>query len=336
MNVLQIKYQRYLFLLLFIGVILVFAANLAWGSVPLQLEQLWNGLTGAESDPVTRTILLQIRMPRTLAAMIGGAALAAAGLVLQVFFRNPVVDAFVLGISSGSGLMVGLVMLAGVTFGFHGNLPMVTFLAAFTGALLVMVFVLFFSCRVQNVVTLLVAGLVFGYLCNAINSLLIAFAQKEQLQNYIHWSLGSFAGVTWPQVLVLAVVGVPALMGTFILGKSLNALHLGEDYARSMGVEIVRLRQLIIIMTSCLTAAVTAFAGPVAFVGLAVPHLGRLVFRTDDNRVLIPAVILMGAIVTAGCDLAARSVMAPVELPLTALTSVIGAPVVIYLVLKGK
>lgn len=336
MNVFQIKQHRYLFLLLFIGVVLVFAANLAWGSVPVRPVQLWNLFTGAEADPVTAVILLQIRMPRALAAMIGGAALAVAGLVLQVFFRNPVVDAFVLGVSSGSGLMVGLVMLAGVTFGFHGNLPLVIFLAAFAGAFFVMLFVLSFSRRVHNLATLLVAGLVFGYLCSAINSLLIAFAQKEQLQNYIHWSLGSFAGITWPQVLVLAVMGVPALAAVFLLGKPLNALLLGEDYARSMGVELDRLRRWIIIITSCLTAMVTAFAGPVAFVGLAVPHLGRLVFRTADNRVLIPAVIMLGALVTAGCDLAARSGMAPVELPLTALTSVIGAPVVIYLVLKGK
>jgi len=336
MNVLRTKYHRYGFLLLIIGVILVFAANLAWGSVPVRPVQIWNWLTGGETDPVTGAILLQIRMPRALAATIGGAALAVAGLVLQVFFRNPVVDAFVLGVSAGSGLMVGLVILAGVTFGFRENLPLITFLAAFAGAFSVMLFVLSLSRRVQNLVTLLVAGLVLGYLCSAINSLLIAFAQKEQLQNYIHWSLGSFAGMTWPQVGVLALMGLPGLMGTMLLGKPLNALLLGEDYARSMGVEVHRLRQKIIILTSCLTAAVTALAGPVAFVGLAVPHLSRLLFRTDDNRVLIPAVALLGAVVTAGCDLAARSVLAPVELPLTALTSLIGAPVVIYLVLKGK
>jgi iron complex transport system permease protein len=185
-------------------------------------------------------------------------------------------------------------------------------------------------------VVLLVVGLIFGYLCSAVNSLLIAFSQKEQIQSYVNWSLGSFSGFTWDQVFVLSILAIPTLAGSFLLSKPLNALLLGEEYAQSMGVELKKVRREIVIVTSILTAVVTGYAGPVAFVGLAVPHVSRMIFRTSDNRVLIPATVLLGAIVTAGCDLAARLLMSPVELPLTAMTSLFGAPMVIYLVMRGK
>lgn len=337
MNKVKANGDKLIYLALIGGLFLVFLANVSWGSTPIPLKQIFKILSGAKIETAAlETIVMDIRMPRAIAVLVGGAALGVAGLLLQIFFHNPVVDAFVLGISSGSGLAVGLVMLAGMTFGMQSNLPFLVVLAALGGALLVMLFVLALARRLQNLVSLLVVGLFFGYLCSAVNSFLMAFSQKEQLQSYLNWSFGSFSGFTWPQVGILTMIALPAFGYSFLLSKPLNALLLGEDYARSVGVEHLGLRRRIVWVTSILTAIVTAYAGPVAFVGLAVPHLGRLVFRTADNRVLIPATLLLGAIVTGACDLGARTLMSPVELPLTAVTSLFGAPLVIYLVMRRK
>ncbi|MGE5606734.1 MAG: FecCD family ABC transporter permease [Bacteroidota bacterium] len=329
--------DKLLFLALVGGVFLVFLASISWGSTPIPLEQILRILGGAEiENAAVQTIVLDIRMPRAIAALIGGAALGVSGLLLQILFRNPVVDSFVLGISSGSGLAVGLVILAGITFGMGSNLPYLVILAALGGALLVMVLVLSLARRFPDLASLLVVGLFFGYLCSAANSFLMAFSQREQLQSYLNWSFGSFSGFTWPQVGILSMIALPAFGYSFLLSKPLNALLLGEDYARSIGVEHLGLRRRIVWVTSILSAIVTAYAGPVAFVGLAVPHLGRLVFKTADNRVLIPAILLLGAIITGVCDLGARTLMSPIELPLTSVTSLFGAPLVIYLVMRRK
>lgn len=332
-----ISYRLIVFLLA-VGVLLVFLINLGWGAVavpPGEILQLVVG-GGDSGNPVLATIVLKIRLPRVIAALTSGAALAAAGLLLQILFKNPVVDAFVLGISSGSGLAVGLVILAGVTFGFQCSLPWLTVGAAFVGALLVMLAVLALARRVPHSTALLVIGLIFAYLCSGVNGVLMTFSQKEQLQTFISWSMGSFSGFTWRQAVILNLAIGPALFGVFLLSKPLNALLLGEDYSRSLGVNLPRLRWMIILVTSVLTAVVTAFSGPVAFVGLAVPHLGRLGLRTSDNRQLIPVTLLLGALLTGGCDFIARTLFAPQELPLTAVTSLIGGPVVIYLVLRRR
>lgn len=329
--------HRWFYVILITIVILVFALNLALGSIEVTPRQLLTVLIGGNIDnPVLETVVLQIRLPRTIAALVGGAALAVAGLLLQIFFRNAVVDSFVLGIASGSGLMVGLVLLAGVSFGLQSHPSGLIFLAALAGALGVMFLVMAFARRTQDLVALLVVGLILGYLCSAANSFLMAFAEKEQLQTYIHWTMGSFSGFTWTQAKVLFWVALPTIATALLLCKPLNALLLGDDYARSLGLNLVKVRGQIIGVTSILTAIVTAYAGPVAFIGLAVPHLGRLLFRTADNRILIPAVILLGAGVTGICDLAARSLLAPVELPLTAVTSCFGAPLLIYLILRRQ
>lgn len=329
--------DKLLFLALVGGVFLVFLASIGWGSTPIPLRQILKILGGIEiENAAVKTIVLNIRMPRVIAALIGGAALGVSGLLLQILFRNPVVDAFVLGISSGSGLAVGLVMLAGITFGLGSNLPFLVILAALVGALLVMLVVLNLAHRLPNLGSLLVVGLFFGYLCNGVNSFLMAFSQREQLQSYLNWSFGSFSSFTWLQVKILTMIALPVFGYSFLLSKPLNALLLGEDYARSVGVEHLKLRRQIVLVTSILTAIVTAYAGPVAFVGLAVPHLGRLIFKTADNRGLIPATLLLGAVVTGVCDLGARILFSPVELPLTSVTSLFGAPLVIYLVMRRK
>ena len=315
---------------------LSFSLNIGLGSVEIPWEKTWQILLhGSFDQGMNQAVIWQIRLPRALAALFCGAALAVAGLLLQIYFGNPMVDSFVLGTASGSSLMVGLTVMAGVGIGWgSATTPFSMITAAFLGALAVLVIVLIIGRRVRSPITLLVIGLMIGYLCSAVTSLLVAFAEKEALQGFVFWSLGSFAGFTWPQLKILMVIVSLAILGAVLLIKPLNAFLLGEDYARSMGVVVKRLRVLIVIIASVLGGAVTAFAGPVAFIGLAVPHLSRLLFGTSENRVLLPANVILGALLASSCDLLARLLLAPVELPLSAVTSCFGAPLVIALLLR--
>jgi len=308
-----------------------------FGSVQISLLDVMDIVfRGNEENKIFYKIIWNIRMPRALGALVGGSALAVAGLMLQVFFRNPIVEPFVLGVSSGASLCVALVIMGGITLGFASVSPTVIFLAAFTGSLVVMAIVLIFASRVKSVITLLVIGLMVGYAGSAITSVLIAFADKEQLQGFTMWTLGSFSGFTWHSVRILLFVGIPTLSATLLIVKPLNAFLLGEEYAVSMGVNIKTFRIVVVFLSSLLAAVVTAFAGPVGFIGLAVPHLTRLLFKTSDNRMLVPGTILVGGIVTSLCDLIARTVFAPVELPISAVTALIGAPIVIFLIVKRR
>lgn len=316
---------------------LIFFLNIALGSVSISLGEVVRILgEGPTGKGVNTDVIWEIRFPRTLGAIFGGASLAASGLLLQVFFRNPIVEPYVLGVSSGATLMVAVTMLTGLSLGINRFSPLFLSGAALLGALGVMALVIVLAARVQNIIALLVTGLMMGYLCSAITTILVALAEKERLHGFVLWTLGSFSGFTWPQVYLLVMVAVPLLAFSFFLGKPLNAFLLGENYARSMGVNIKALRVAIVVLASSLTGMVTAFAGPVAFIGLAVPHLARLLLGSSDNRVLLPAVILLGAIVTSLCDLLARSILSPVELPVSSLTSFFGAPLVVSLLLKRR
>lgn len=332
----KVRYSL-IFALLILLFILVFFFCVGFGSVQISLLEVMDIVfRGNEENKIFYKIIWNIRMPRALGALIGGSALAVAGLMLQVFFRNPIVEPFVLGVSSGASLCVALVIMGGVTLGFASVSPTVIFLAAFIGSLVVMGIVLLFASRVKSVITLLVIGLMVGYAGSAITSVLIAFADKEQLQGFTMWTLGSFSGFTWNSIRILLLVGIPSLFATLLIVKPLNAFLLGEEYAISMGVNIQAFRVVIVFLSSLLAAVVTAFAGPVGFIGLAVPHLTRLLFKTSDNRLLIPGTILMGGIVTSLCDLIARTIFAPVELPISAVTALIGAPIVIFLIVKRR
>lgn len=316
---------------------LIFFLNIALGSVSISLGEVVRILfEGPGGKGVNTDVIWEIRFPRALGAIFGGASLATSGLLLQVFFRNPIVEPYVLGVSSGATLMVAVTMLTGLSLGMIRFSPLFLSGAALMGALGVMLLVIILAARVQNIITLLVTGLMMGYLCSAITTILVALAEKERLHGFVLWTLGSFSGFTWPQVYLLVMVAVPLLAFSFFLGKPLNAFLLGENYARSMGVNIKALRVAIVVLASSLTATVTAFAGPVAFIGLAVPHLARLLLGSSDNRVLLPVVVLLGAIVTSLCDLLARSILSPVELPVSALTSFFGAPLVVSLLLKRR
>lgn len=315
----------------------VFILNIALGSVSISLSEILGIVTGgADVTETNRAIVQNIRLPRTLATVIGGAALAAAGVLLQVFFNNPIVEPYVLGISSGSTLFVGLVTLGGFSFGMKSIPPMGMVAGAFIGAMAVMLCVIWASGKVKSISTLLIIGLMAGFVCSAVTSMLSALADKEKVTGFYRWSLGSFAGITWEQVAVLYAIGVPFLAAALLMSKSLNSMMLGERYAKSMGVGIRRFRIMIVFISSVLTALVTAFAGPISFVGLAVPHIVRMLLRTSDNRIVLPAVCICGALMTGICDLGTRLLLSPIELPLSALTSIIGAPLVVFLLIRQK
>jgi iron complex transport system permease protein len=330
-------------LVILIGVLVgIFLLSLAVGSVNIPLEDIVSILMGGEPAKATWTnIILKFRLPKALTATLAGAALAVSGLQMQTIFRNPLAGPFVLGISSGASLGVALMVLTvGTTgstllagLGLLGDFGLV--MAASLGAALVLVLVLALASRVHTV-TLLILGLMFGYTASALVSVLLYFSLAEQVQAYISWTFGSFAGVTWSQMKVFAptvVVGVGIALASV---KPLNALLLGEAYARSMGLTVQRARLLILTSAAILAGATTAFCGPIIFLGVAVPHLCRSIFNTSDHRVVVPAAILMGGIIALVADLVAQMPGSQTILPLNAITSLIGAPVVIWVILRQQ
>lgn len=310
--------------------------NIGVGSVYFSPEKIWKTIMQHQSVSTMDAIVWKIRIPRAIAAVLGGAYLAVSGLLLQVYFRNPIVGPFILGISSGATVMVSFVMLTTLTVGMTVLSPFMTTVAAFAGAYGVMLIVVAVASRVKSGVTLLIVGLMMGYLCGAVTSILTALAEKEKIKGFVLWQLGSFSGFKWSEIAVLLVCGGLVLALIYLLSKPLNAFLLGEEYAASMGVNIRRFRILILLCACALAGMITSVAGPVAFVGLAVPHMARLGFGTSDNRILIPGACLMGALVTSLCDLIARMLLSPVELPLSAITAFFGAPIVIGLLMKRR
>jgi iron complex transport system permease protein len=277
------KRRLILFFALLALCILVFLLNISLGSVNISLTDVWKVLFGGHIDSSTHSsIIMKIRLPRALAAVAGGACLAVSGLLLQIFFSNPIVEPTVLGVSSGSMMFVGFVILGGFTFGVSSISPMFMFCGALAGALIVMLVVVFAASRVKSIVTLLVIGIVTGYICSAVTSMLTTFADREKIGGFSLWTMGSFSGFTWQQVRILIIVTCLFCFFALLMSKPLNALLLGEKYAASMGVGIRRFRMAIVVIASVLTAVLTAFAGPISFVGLAVPHLIRISFNTAE------------------------------------------------------
>lgn len=328
--------KKMLFAFLTISLILVFLFNVSLGSVNIPISEVMQILSGKIATSTNHSIIMKIRLPRALATLTGGACLAVAGLLLQIFFNNPIVEPYVLGVSSGSMLFMAIVMLGGYSFGFRATSPMFMFVGALIGAFIIMLAVAFAASKVKSIVTLLVIGIMAGHVCSGITSILITFASLEAIGGYTLKTMGSFAGFTWSEVKILFIVTFIFTIAAILMSKPLNALLLGEKYAESMGVGIKVFRILIVIIASVLTAVLTAFAGPVSFVGLAVPHLLRLSFKTSDNRVLLPAAVIAGGLMTGLCDLAARIIFAPYEIPIGALTSLIGTPLLVYMLLRGK
>ena len=325
------------------GLIAAFLVVLMLGSVRIPLDEILRILAGGEAAKDSwRTIVLQFRLPKALTAVLAGAALGISGLMMQTFFRNPLAGPFILGISSGASLGVALVVLTagavGTTvlagIGLLGDAGLAV--AAATGAGLTMLIVLLVAQRVRSSMTLLILGLMFGYLTSALVSMLLYFSIPERIQAYLSWSFGTFSSTTWEQLRIFIPAVLVGLLLAFALSKTLNALLLGENYARSMGLDVQRSRILIVGATAILAGAVTAFCGPIGFIGIAVPHLCRSLLNTSDHRALVPAVVLMGGIVALAAAVIADVPGSDIVLPLNAVTSLIGAPVVIWVILRRQ
>ncbi len=326
--------KRYLlsYCVLIVLLVILLVWNLNSGSVALTPAQVFETLLGRGSDGV---IVWDIRMPRILAAAILGGALSVSGFLLQTFFANPIAGPFVLGSSSGSKLTVALTMIAFLSRGMLlSSGAMIA--AAFVGSLASMGFVLALSHRVKRMSLLVISGVMIGYICSAITDFIVTFADDANIVNLHNWSLGSFSGMTWDNVQVMAAVVLPTLLLTFLLSKPIGAYQMGEVYAQSMGVNIRLFRAVLILLSSVLSACVTAFAGPISFVGIAVPHLVKSLLRTAKPILVIPACFLGGSVFCLFCDLIARTCFAPTELSISSVTAIIGAPVDIYIMIRRQ
>lgn len=326
-------------LLLTMVIALLFILNLVMGSVDIPVGDTFRILLGEESQrPSWQYIILQSRLPQALTAILCGAALAASGLMLQTAFRNPLAGPSIFGINSGAGLGVALVMLFLGGSISAGSVSLTGFVAvltaAFVGAMAVMALIFFFSTIVRNHVMLLIIGIMIGYIANSAISLLNFFATDEGVRSYMVWGLGSFGGVSMKIMPVFAGVTLLGLTGSLLLIKPLNALMLGDSYAENLGVNIIRTRNWLLIVTGILTAITTAFCGPIAFIGLAVPHITRLLLTTDNHRSLLPATMLMGGVIALFCNLITILPGEDGVIPLNAVTPMIGAPVIIYVIIK--
>ncbi|MBE6876750.1 MAG: iron ABC transporter permease [Ruminococcus sp.] len=328
------KKSRYIagFLLLTVCVLLFFCLNFLTGSSQMTLSKILEVLTGNSADVTAQSILLRIRLPRILAAFLLGGALSVSGFLLQCFFGNPIAGPFVLGISSGAKLAVALVMVTALQISISASSWMMV-LASFLGAMLSMGWILLISGKVKSMSLLIVSGVMLGYICSAVTELIVAFADDANIVNLHNWSMGSFSGTDWQDVRLMTIIILICLILTFLMSKPLNAYQLGEAYAQNMGVNLKKFRITVILLSSMLSACVTAFAGPVSFVGVAVPHLMKTLFGTAKPIIIIPAVFLGGGVFCLGCDLLARNLFAPTELSISTVTAVFGAPVVIWMML---
>ena len=327
--------------IIILGVILFFL-NLFLGSVVIPFKELWNVIFYPDSNPTISTIVFDYRLPQAVTALLAGAALSVSGLLMQTLFRNPLADPSMLGISSGAGLGVAVtILLTGFlggealsSFGLWSNIGVS--LAAFLGATLVLMLILGFSSRVRNMTTLIIIGLMISYLAGSLTDIMKFFSEKEDIHAFVIWGMGSFSAVGISKLAYFSIAISIGLFASLFLPKILNILLLGDLYAENLGINIKRSNFLIILISGYLTAIVTAYCGPIAFLGLAIPHLARFIFRTSDHRILIPAVMLIGMLISLLCNLIARAPGFEGNLPINAVTALIGAPVVIWIILRKR
>ena len=332
-----LRRSRYatVFFVLLIAFGAITVLNINTGNVHISVENILKIIFLRQGEEMEYNIIWKIRLPRILMAAILGGGLSLSGFLLQTFFENPIAGPFVLGISSGAKMVVALAMIY-----FIGHYQVVSsytlIIAAFIGSLIATGFILLVSRRVQHMATLLVAGIMIGYICSAVTDFVVTFAEDSDIVNLHGWSQGSFSGMSWSNVQVAAiVVGIAALLA-FLMSKPIGAYQLGEAYAQSMGVNIKAFRVILILLSSILSACVTAFAGPISFVGIAVPYLVKRGLHTSRPLVVIPGTFLGGAVFCMFCDLSARMAFAPTELNISTVTSVFGAPIVIFMMLRRK
>lgn len=324
-------------IVLFVICLLAILLDVALGSVVIPFRELLIILTGGEaSNPTWTTIVFEFRMPRVLAAVLVGSGLAASGLLMQTLFRNPIAGPYILGISSGASLGVALLLMLGGVFAVAqvGSWALVAVAALGSG--LVLLLMLLIAWRVGDMTTLLIVGLMIGSATSAIVTILEYFSGLQQLKMFVLWSMGSLTRITWAELWVLFVIIIIGLVTAILLAKPLNGWLLGEDYARSMGIPVQNIRFIIISVTALLAGSITAFCGPIAFVGIAVPHIARMLLRSQNHLVLMPVSILLGAIVLLLCDVVAQLPGSAQQLPINAVTSLVGAPVVIWIVIQRR
>jgi len=324
-----------LFLALSLLAIGLFLADLAWGSIHISLSEIISVFFGKGAEGINSEILLNFRLPKAITAVLAGASLSVAGLMMQTLFRNPLADPYILGVSSGASLGVALVMMAAaflpVAFVSSG---WALIAAAIIGASIVLILVVGVSFKVNNAVSLLIVGIMFGTIASSFVSVLQNFSNPDAIKLFVMWTFGSLSAVTWNYMTVLLPVVLVGLGMAFYLQKKLDGLLLGENYARGLGISITKTRFLIVLATGLLAGGITAFTGPIAFVGVAIPHIARGVFRTSLHRILLPACVLLGASLLLVCDIISQ--MPTYTLPINTISALFGAPIIIWIILKRK
>jgi len=330
-----LKQKYWLFIPLLTGTILLFLVDLVWGSIHIPLSELFSIITGKNADPINTEILLNFRLPKAITAVIAGASLSVAGLLMQTLFRNPLADPYILGVSSGAGLGVAITMMSAAL------LPAIwissgwgVIASAIFGAAFVLLLVIAVSYKLHNSVSLLIVGIMFGTIAGSIVSILQNFSNPDAIKLYVLWTFGSLSAVSWENLQLLMPVVLSGLLLAFFLHKRSDGLLLGENYARGLGINIRQTRILIVVATGILAGSITAFTGPIAFVGVAVPHIARGIFKTAAHKILIPASVLLGAVLILICDIITQI---PVyTLPINTVSALFGAPVIIWIILRRK
>jgi len=329
------------FILLSVLLVLLSILNISSGSVSIPLDEILTIIFGGGSAKDSwETIILNFRVPKAITAILVGSGLSISGLLMQTLFRNPLAGPFVLGISSGASLGVALLILGSSAFG--GYFLTVSFsswgiaIAASAGSFLVLSAVIIAAQKVRNTMSILIIGLMFGSFTGAVISVLSYFSEAQQIQQYVFWSFGSLGNLTWNEITIFFSIYLVGMCGVFTIIKPLNSFLLGENYAKSLGINVKQSRIIILIITSLLTGVITAFSGPIAFIGLAVPHIAKLIFTTSNHKILIPATAITGAIILLICDIIAQVPTSEFTLPINAITSLLGAPVVIWLLIRKK
>ena len=324
-----------LFIALSLLAIGLFLSDLAWGSIHISLSEIISVFFGKGAEGINSEILLNFRLPKAITAVLAGASLSVAGLMMQTLFRNPLADPYILGVSSGASLGVALVMMAAaflpVAFVSSG---WALIAAAIIGASIVLVLVVGVSFKVNNAVSLLIVGIMFGTIASSFVSVLQNFSNPDAIKLFVMWTFGSLSAVTWNYMTVLLPVVLVGLGLAFYLQKKLDGLLLGENYARGLGISITKTRFLIVLATGLLAGGITAFTGPIAFVGVAIPHIARGVFRTSLHRILLPACVLLGASLLLVCDIISQ--IPTYTLPINTISALFGAPIIIWIILKRR
>lgn len=327
------------FAILLILLVLAFICDIFTGNAPISVKEAWSSLFSVSGNVIIDEIVRNYRLPKALTAVITGSALSVSGLLMQTLFRNPLAGPDVLGVSAGAGLGVALLtMLSGsAVYPLISSLgSMAQIIAAVTGAALVLILILGVSARIKDSITILVLGMIFGYVASAMVTILQSFADPDSLKVFVTWTFGSLGDVTWDKLPILIIFVFTGIFLALLLQKNLNSLLLGENYALSTGLNIKKTRILIITISAVITGTVTAFTGPIAFVGVVIPHFARAIFGTVNHKTILPATILIGGILMLICDIVSQIPIANRTLPINAVSAMFGAPMIVWIVLKRK